>query len=191
MRIAGCAAIVLATILVGGACSSTLGNGGTGGSGAGGGGVGGWLSIDGGRSGGGGTGGMGMGGEVGQGGAAAGGQDGGLLDAPDASLDAPDGSPDALVCCDPGPDPSQGGTVTTINAQLGGRRLGNGTCMSILDLFCTTNWRLEPDQYGCPIWRFDPDHGPCVGALTAPSFTSMPATAETSSRVGDDDVESC
>jgi len=154
-KVAGCGAIALAMILVVGGCSSQSGNGGgVGGSGAGGMGTGGE-----GNHGGSGAGGMGTGGEGNHGGSGAGGLDAG-------STDARDGSPDAIICCDPGPDPSRGGTVIAINAQLGGRRMGNAFCESIVDLFCSTNWRLEPDQYGCPIWRYDIDHsGNCVTGL--------------------------
>jgi hypothetical protein len=162
-KVAGCGAIALAMILVG-ACASNGGKGGTGGAGAGGSGTGGSGTggVTGVGGGTGGAGGMGTGGEGAHGGSGAGGQDAG-------SPDAPDGSPDAISCCPPDPDPSLGGTATIIGqARLGGARIGFNMCGPGYDFFCTTNWRLEPDQYGCPTWHSDFDHsGNCITGFDA------------------------
>jgi hypothetical protein len=129
-KVTGWGAIALATVLVVGACSSSSLKGGTGGAGAGG---------------------MGVGGEGAHGGNGAGGQDAGLPD-------VPDGSPDAISCCPTDSGPILSGTGTLIGpVYLGGPRLGFNPCLPSYDLSCTTNWRLEPDQYGCLVWHWDTD----------------------------------
>jgi len=37
---------------------------------------------------------------------------------------------------------------------LGGASLG-GPCTITHDFWCSTNWRLEPDAYGCSEWKYD------------------------------------
>ena len=166
-KLAGCGAIALVMVLVVGACSSSGSKGGTGGAGAGGSGAGGKGTSGTGAGGsetgghaGSGAGGMGTGGQAGHGDGGAGGQDAG-------SPDAHDGSPDAISCCPADPDQSRGGTAAIIGqANLGGARVGFNVCGPGFDFFCTTNWRLEPDQYGCPTWHYDLDHsGNCITGL--------------------------
>jgi hypothetical protein len=54
---------------------------------------------------------------------------------------------DAVVCCPPDPIP-------TSCMHLGGSPY-NGTCYETCDFWCSTNWRTEPDEHGCPMWRYD------------------------------------
>ncbi|HEY4186542.1 MAG TPA: hypothetical protein VGP07_15805 [Polyangia bacterium] len=56
------------------------------------------------------------------------------------------GQPDSKGCC--APDPMVNGCMN-----LGGYNpLG---CLVTCDFYCSTNWRLEDDDHGCPVWRYD------------------------------------
>jgi hypothetical protein len=51
-------------------------------------------------------------------------------------------------CCPISPSPS--GCMYTGGADHGGR-----SCEMTCDFFCSTNWRIETDQQGCEVWRWD------------------------------------
>ena len=71
--------------------------------------------------------------------------DGGGSDATDGA--APDAAaPDTGVCCPPD-------QVRSSCMNIGGYSAHG--CLLTCDFFCSTNWRLENDSHGCPIWRYD------------------------------------
>jgi hypothetical protein len=49
------------------------------------------------------------------------------------------------------------GRCCPISAEISGtmKMGGSGECAAWSDFWCTTNWRQEPDDAGCPTWRFD------------------------------------
>jgi hypothetical protein len=55
--------------------------------------------------------------------------------------------PDANGCC--APDQTQSGCM-----DLGGSAMEGG-CFKSCDFWCSTNWRIEKDQKGCDVWRYD------------------------------------
>lgn len=63
------------------------------------------------------------------------------------STSAEGGASNPDGCCPPDPTPS--GCM-----QLGGAKAANG-CSAACDFWCSTNWRIEQDDKGCGIWRFD------------------------------------
>jgi hypothetical protein len=67
----------------------------------------------------------------------------GLVDA--GAIGAPTTTPDAPYCC-------PRSTIIQGCMRLGGVNMGCGfTC----DFWCSTNWRVEIDQYGCEFWARD------------------------------------
>lgn len=58
---------------------------------------------------------------------------------------------DAPFCCPP--DPTMSGCM-----HLGGQS-DSGGCWLTCDFFCSSNWRIEPDSHGCPVWHYD--FNPC------------------------------
>ncbi len=82
--------------------------------------------------------------------------DGGIDAATDASVDAPTDAPadTSAECCPRSPQ-------TSGCMDLGGVRPDVG-CLQTCDFWCSTNWRVEKDAYGCEVWRYDvvyPDGG--------------------------------
>jgi hypothetical protein len=71
----------------------------------------------------------------------------GLIACGNAGSDgAGDGSTAPAGCCPP--DPTLSGCM-----HLGG--YSDGACGQTCDFWFSTNWRLESDSHGCPIWRWD------------------------------------
>jgi len=66
-------------------------------------------------------------------------------DAPADQTDADASPADGPRCCEPGPGPGSS------CQDLGGSNK-NG-CFVVCDFWCSTNWRLELDDQGCPGWR--------------------------------------
>jgi hypothetical protein len=54
---------------------------------------------------------------------------------------------DAEFCCPP--DASISGCM-----HLGGVSSG-GACYLTCDFWCSSNWRIQQDSHGCPVWRYD------------------------------------
>jgi len=86
------------------------------------------------------------------------------------AANAPERAPvGSAVCCPP--DAVRSGSM-----HLGGQRREGG-CFRTHDFWCSTNWRIEKDDQGCPIWRYDvrapaPDETPsCQPAPPAPPCT--------------------
>ena len=149
----------------GGASSVAFGGangaGGSDGPGIGGSGVGG-SGVGGSGFGGSGVGGSGVGGS-GSGGRGVGGIFGGL--------GWTRGVPDAAGCC--APDPTMTGCMV-----IGG--YSPEGCYVWCDFFCSTNWHLEPDAHGCPVWRWS-IRSPAPGetSLCFPGLDAMPDRADT------------
>jgi hypothetical protein len=36
-----------------------------------------------------------------------------------------------------------------------------GACYLTCDFWCSSNWRIQQDSPGCPVWRYDYDFNPC------------------------------
>jgi predicted small lipoprotein YifL len=68
-------------------------------------------------------------------------------DAPADRTDADASADDGPRCCEPGPGPAS-------CLDLGGAKNKFG-CFVVCDFWCSTNWRLELDDRGCPAWRMD------------------------------------
>lgn len=70
----------------------------------------------------------------------------------DATEDAPDG-PDGADASDGGPACCPIDTSPTGCTNLGGANRHG--CYVTCDFYCSTNWRVEPDDRGCPLWKYD------------------------------------
>jgi hypothetical protein len=94
--------------------------------------------------------------------------DGGADAVADAPSDAPDAAP---ACCPRSPQPA--GCM-----DLGGARPDVG-CLQACDFWCSTNWRVETDDAGCELWRYDvvypTDGGTC---FPSPPDSGSDATSD-------------
>ena len=78
------------------------------------------------------------------------------------------------TCCPP--DEQKSGSM-----HLGGWS-ESGTCHVTHDFWCTTNWRIEEDEHGCPAWNYDPVPNCTPGG--APPRLDAAADAEGGSKDG-------
>lgn len=54
----------------------------------------------------------------------------------------------AAACCPP--DEVRSGSMN-----LGGAKQTDGSCHKTSDFWCSENWRIEKDDAGCDVWRYD------------------------------------
>ena len=53
-------------------------------------------------------------------------------------------------------------------------------CYVVCDFFCSTNWHLEPDAHGCPIWRWSiRSPAPGESSTCFPGLDAMPDRGDT------------
>jgi hypothetical protein len=58
------------------------------------------------------------------------------------------GSPAPAACCPP--DKFLSGSM-----YLGGAKEPDGSCYKTSDFACSRDWRIEKDDAGCDVWRYD------------------------------------
>lgn len=92
---------------------------------------------------------------------------------PDASV--PDGTADGAHDANGDADAtSDAGCCPRSPAPSGCMLLGgSGACIQACDFFCSDNWRVERDERGCELWRYDTrspkpgENGSCFPVLDA------------------------
>jgi hypothetical protein len=102
---------------------------------------------------------------------ATGGDSGGAGGVGTGGAPAGTGGRDAGVDADAGPGPCcPTDSVYPAGCLFMGGSRGTSACGLVCDSVCITNWRLEKDDQGCPIWRYDllPGGLSCLDASSPP-----------------------
>jgi len=69
---------------------------------------------------------------------------------------------------------------------LGGSRNNNASCATACDFFCTSNWRVEKDENGCEVWRYDVREPPPENAVDCPGARPKDAGSDAADTGGQD-----